>query len=46
MSAFRASDTAAVRKWSDMVLADVESPAGARGQVQMLLALSDAEKKS
>lgn len=46
MSAYRANDVAAVRKWSDMVLADVESPSGARGQVQMLIALTEAEKKS
>jgi hypothetical protein len=46
LAAWRAKDAAAMRKWSDMVLADTESPAGTRGQVQMLLALSDADKKS
>jgi hypothetical protein len=29
-----------------MILADAETPAGTRGQIQMLLALSDADKKS
>jgi hypothetical protein len=28
-----------------MVLADADTPTGVRGQVQMLLALSDADKK-
>lgn len=46
LAAWRAKDTAAMRKWSDMALADAETPAGTRGQIQMLLALSDADKKS
>jgi hypothetical protein len=46
LAAWRAKDSAAMRKWSDMVLADPETPSGTRGQVQMLLALSDSDKKS
>ena len=46
MSAWRAKDLTAMHRWTDMVLADPESPAGTRGQVQMLLALTDTEKKS
>ncbi|HWL31430.1 MAG TPA: tetratricopeptide repeat protein [Xanthobacteraceae bacterium] len=45
LSAWRAKDTAAVRQWSDMILADAETPPGARGQAQMLLALTDSDKK-
>ena len=46
LSAWRAKDSAAMKRWSDMILADAETPAGTRGQVQMLLALSEADKKS
>ena len=46
LAAWRAKDTAAMRKWSDMILADAETPSGTRGQIQMLLALADADKKS
>jgi hypothetical protein len=46
LSAWHAKDTAAMRQWSDMILADAETPAGARGQAQMLLALADSDKKS
>lgn len=46
LSAWRAKDTAAMKRWSDLVLADADTPAGTRGQIQMLLALSDSDKKS
>jgi len=46
LSAWRAQDIAAVRKWSDMILADAATPNSTRGQIQMLLALADAGKKS
>lgn len=46
LSAFRNSDATAMRKWSDMILGDPETPAGTRGQIQMLMALSDTDKKS
>jgi hypothetical protein len=29
-----------------MIMADADTPSGTRGQIQMLQALSDAEKKS
>ena len=46
LAAWRAKDTTAMRKWSDMTLADPETPSGTRGQIQMLLALSEADSKS
>jgi hypothetical protein len=46
LSAWRNNDAAALRKWSEMMLGDPETPAGARGQVQILMALSDTDKKS
>ena len=46
LSAWRNNDATAMRKWSEMILGDPESPPGARGQIQMLMALSDTEKKS
>ena len=46
LAAWRTKDMTAMRKWSDMVLADPETPANTRGQVQMLLALADADQKS
>jgi len=45
-SAWRASDVTAMRRWTEMILADPETPPGTRGQIQMLLALSDSDKKS
>jgi hypothetical protein len=46
LAAWRAKDMTAMRKWSDMILADIETPSGTRGQIQMLMALADADKKS
>ena len=46
LAAWRANDATAMRRWSDMILADADTPSGTRGQIQMLLALSDADKKS
>jgi hypothetical protein len=46
LAAWRANDKTTMRRWSDMALADPETPPGTRGQIQMLLALSDADKKS
>jgi hypothetical protein len=45
MSAWRANDAAATRKWSEMILADAETPPGTRGQIQMIMALTEPEKK-
>jgi hypothetical protein len=46
LAAWRAKDMTAMRRWSDMILADPETPANTRGQVQMLMALADADQKS
>jgi hypothetical protein len=46
LAAWRSNDLTAMRRWSDMVLADADTPNGTREQIQMLLALSDAGKKS
>jgi hypothetical protein len=46
LAAWRAKDMTAMRKWSDMILADAETPSGTRGQIQMLLALAEADRKS
>ncbi len=46
LAAWRAQDMTAMRRWADMIFADAETPSGTRGQIQMLLALSDSEKKS
>ena len=46
LAAWRANDAVAMRRWTDMILADAETPSGTRGQIQMLLALSESEKRS
>lgn len=46
LAAWRAKNITAMKRWTDMILADAETPAGTRGQIQMLLALADADKKS
>jgi hypothetical protein len=46
LAAWRAKDSTAMKRWTDMILADAETPAGTRGQIQMLLALSESDKKS
>jgi hypothetical protein len=45
LSAWRAENAAAMRRWSDMVLADADTPASTRARIEMLLALSDPNKK-
>ena len=40
LSAWRANDISAMRRWSEMVLADGDTPAGTRSQVQMLMAIT------
>ena len=45
LAAWRANDAAALRRWSDMALADTETPVSTRGQIEILLTLSaDAGK--
>jgi hypothetical protein len=46
LAAWRAKNLTAMKHWTDMILADAETPAGTRGQIQMLLALTEASKKS
>ena len=46
LAAWRAGNAAEVRRWSDMIAADPESPSGTRNQIEMLLALSAADGKS
>jgi hypothetical protein len=46
LAAWRANDTAAMRRWSDMILADRETPANTRGRIEMLLALTEGNQKS
>lgn len=46
LAAFRAGDTAAVQRWSDMIVGDPESPPGTRSRADMLLALAAPEAKS
>ena len=46
LAAFRAGDTAAVQRWSDMIIGDGESPPGTRSRAEMLLALANPEAKS
>lgn len=45
LAAWRANDVAATRRWSDMVLADAETPPGTRSQVEVLMALVAADRK-
>ncbi len=46
LSAWKANDAAAVRRWSDMILADADTPPSARSQVEMLMALTANEAKT
>ena len=46
LAAWRANDMAAARRWSEMILADTETPTGTRGQIEMLMALTSGEGKS
>jgi hypothetical protein len=45
LAAWRAQDNTALRRWSEMILTDPDAPQNARNQVQVLLALSDPDKK-
>jgi len=44
LAAWKANDTAALKKWADMITADAESPTGTRGQIEMLNALTAGSK--
>src|SRR4029453_5862413 len=45
LAAWRAGDSAAVKRWSDMILTDVQTPSATRQRVEMLMALGSAESK-
>lgn len=45
MSAWRAGDTAAARRWTDMVMLDPNAPAGTRARVETIAALLGNERK-
>jgi len=46
LSAWRSGDAAAAKRWSDMVIADAETPASLRGRIEMLVALMAAGKQA
>jgi hypothetical protein len=45
LSAWKAGDLAAARKWTDMIMADPETPAGTRSRAQVLSELIAASNK-
>jgi hypothetical protein len=44
LSAWRASNAAEMRRWTDMALADPNTPSNTRGQIEMLVALTATGK--
>lgn len=42
VAAWRAGDTAAFKRWSDMMATDVQTPAGTRARLEMMIALGAA----
>ena len=46
LSAWRANDSATARRWSEMIMADGETPPGTRTQAEILLALLGADSKN
>jgi len=46
LAAWRAGDTAAAKRWFDMIQADVLTPAATRSRVEMLMALGATASKS
>jgi hypothetical protein len=45
LAAWRAGDSAALKRWSDMILTDVQTPSSTRQRIEMLMALGSAESK-
>ena len=45
LAAWRAGDSTALKRWSDMILTDVQTPSATRQRVEMLMALGSAESK-
>lgn len=46
LSAWRAGNPAETRRWTDMVLADPQTPVNTRSQIEMLVALTGADGRS
>ena len=46
LAAWRSGDTAAAKRWFDLIMTDGETPAATRNRVEMLIALVAAESKS
>ena len=46
LAAWRAGDTAAAKRWSDMMMTDTQTPAATRSRVEMLMALGETGSKS
>jgi hypothetical protein len=46
LSAWKAGDTAAAQRWSEMVITDPQTPSGIRGRVEVLAALLAASGKA
>jgi hypothetical protein len=46
LAAWRSGDTAAAKRWFDVIITDVQTPAATRDRVEMLVALVAAEGKS
>jgi hypothetical protein len=45
LAAWRAGDTAAAKRWSDMIMTDAQTPPATRARAEMLMALGAAESK-
>jgi hypothetical protein len=46
LAAWRAGDSTAAKRWFDMIIADVQTPAATRSRVEMLMALGAMASKS
>jgi hypothetical protein len=46
LAAWRAGDSAAAKRWADMIMTDAQTPAATRSRVEMLMALGPSESKS
>ena len=45
LSAWRAGDQPATRRWGDLILSDAQTPANIRGRVEMLMAVTGGRAK-
>ena len=46
LGAWRAGDTAAAKRWFDLIATDIETPAGTRQRIEVLMTLSGAKAKT